>query len=385
MINYGKQFIDNDDIKAVTKILKSKFLTQGPLVNKFEKKLKNFLGSKYCCALSSGTAALHLAGLSSLLGKNDYVITSPISFVATSNSILYSNARPIFVDINKTTYNIDENLVEKKILELKKKNKYIKALIATDFAGNPCNWKRLKTLSKKYNFLLINDNCHALGARYYNDYKYAQKFADIVTHSFHPVKQITTGEGGALLTNNKKIFENAIALRSHGVHKNNKLKKKIGPWYYEMQKLGFNYRLTDFQSALGISQLKKLKNFLKKRTEIAKIYDSEFKKNPYLKIPQSNKFSKHAYHLYPLLINFKKIKKTKKKLFKYFEKRDIFLQVHYIPIHLQPYYKKNFKYKIGDFPVSEKFYSQEVSLPIYYSLKKKDVYKIIRLINNFVR
>ena len=212
MINYGKQYIDNDDIKAVTKILKSKFLTQGPLVNKFEKKLKNLLGSKYCCALSSGTAALHLAGLSSLLGKNDYVITSPISFLATSNAILYSNARPIFVDINETTYNIDENLVEKKILELKKKNKYIKALIATDFAGNPCNWKRLKSLSKKYNFLLINDNCHALGAKYYNDYKYAQKFADIVTHSFHPVKQITTGEGGALLTNNKKIFENAIEL-----------------------------------------------------------------------------------------------------------------------------------------------------------------------------
>ena len=152
-----------------------------------------------------------------------------------------------------------------------------------------------------------------------------------------------------------------------------------------MQKLGFNYRLTDFQSALGISQLKKLKHFLKRRNQIAKIYDSEFKKNPYIKIPQSNKFSKHAYHLYPLLINFKKIKKTKKKLFKYFEKRDIFLQVHYIPIHLQPYYKKNFKYKIGDFPVSEKFYSQEISLPIHYSIKKKDVFKIVKLINNFVK
>jgi len=385
MINYGKQFIDNDDIKAVTNVLKSKFLTQGPLVNKFEKKLKSFLGSKYCCAVSSGTAALHLAGVSSSLNKNDYVITSPISFVATSNSILYSNARPIFVDIDEKTYNIDESLVEKKILELKKKNKHVRAIIATDFAGNPCNWKRLKILSKKYNFLLINDNCHALGARYYNDYKYAQKYSDIVTHSFHPVKQITTGEGGALLTNNKKIFQNAIKLRSHGIYKNNKLRKKIGPWYYEMQKLGFNYRLTDFQSALGISQLKKLKYFLKKRTQIAKIYDTEFKKNPYLKIPQANKFSVHAYHLYPLLINFKKIKKTKKKLFKYFEKKNIFLQVHYIPIHLQPYYKKIFKYKIGDFPISEKFYSQEVSLPIHYSLKKKDVFKIIKLINNFVR
>ncbi len=381
MINYGKQFIDEDDIKVVRKVLKSKFITQGPLVEKFEKKLKIFFGSKYCCAVSSGTAALHLAGLSLSWKKNDYVLTTPISFLATSNSILYSNAKPVFVDIDENTYNIDENLVEKTILKLRKKNKNIKALIATDFAGNPCNWKKLKALSKKYYFFLINDNCHSLGAKYFNDYKYAQKYADIVTQSFHPVKQITTGEGGALLTNNKKIYQKTIQLRSHGVTR----KGVKEPWYYDMQKLGFNYRLTDFQSALGISQLKKIKFFLKKRNQIAKIYNSKFKMNPYLKIPKTNSFSKHAYHLYPLLIDFKKIKKTKIQLFKYFKKNNISLQVHYIPIHLQTFYKRNFKYKNGDFPVSEKFYSQEVSLPIYYSLKKKDIYKIIRLINNFVK
>ena len=380
MINYGKQHIDENDINAVIKILKSKYLTQGPTVKIFEDKLKNYMGAKYCCALSNGTAALHLAGLSLGWKKNDYIITTPLSFLATSNSILYCGAKPIFIDINKDTYNIDENLIEDKIINLKKKKIRIKALIATDFAGNPCNWKKLKHLSKKYNFKLINDNCHALGAKYHNDGKYAQKYADITTHSYHPVKQITTGEGGALFTNDKKIFNKVNILRTHGIIKKN----KKNPWYYEMHSLGFNYRLTDFQSALGISQLKKLKKFIKKRQEIASVYDKCFLNNDLIKTPTVSKFIKHAYHLYPILIDFSKIKKTKKMLFSFLKKNNISLQVHYIPIHLQPYYKKNFGYKLKDFPNVEKFYEQEVSLPIYYSLKKSEILKVARLINKFV-
>ena len=381
MISYGKHYIDSDDINAVVKTLKSKYLTQGPIVKKFENKLKNFMGTKYCCALSNGTAALHLAGLSLGWKKDDYIITTPLSFLATSNSILFCGAKPIFVDINEDTYNIDENLVEKKLFALKNRKIKIKALIATDFAGNPCNWIKLKYLSKKYNFKLINDNCHALGAKYYNNLKYAQRYADIITHSYHPVKQITTGEGGALFTNDKKIFEKVNQLRTHGMIRN----KKNEPWYYEMHEVGYNYRLTDFQSALGISQLKKLKLFLKRRSEIAKIYDKHFLNNDLIKTPRVSKFVKHAYHLYPILINFKKIKKTRKMLFDYLKKNNVSLQVHYIPIHLQPYYKKNFGYRLKNFPNAEKFYEQEISLPIYYSLKKSEILKVSKLINKFIK
>ncbi len=380
MIGYGKQFIDQKDIIAVVKVLKSKNLTQGPTVKKFENKLKKFMGAKYCCALSSGTGALHLAGLALDWSKKDYIITTPISFLATSNSILYCGAKPVFVDIDKDSYNISAELIEKKIKNFKKKKK-IKALIATDFAGNPCDWKKLKKISKKYNFKLINDNCHALGAKYLNDYKYAQKYADIVTHSYHPVKQITTGEGGALFTNDKKVYQKVKQLRTHGVVRN----KKNLPWFYEMKELGYNYRLTDIQSALGISQLKKLKLFLKKRYEISKIYDDGFRNNDFIKTPKVSNSNKHAFHLYPVLIDFKKIKKTKKMFFEYLKKNNILPQVHYIPIYLQPYYKKKFNININEFPNSKKFYEQEVSLPIYYSLKKKEIVKIIKLVNKFVK
>ena len=380
MISYGRQFIDKKDISAVVKVLKSKNLTQGPIVEKFENDLKKFMGSKYCCVLSSGTGALHLTGLTLGWNERDYVITTPISFLATSNAILYSGAKPIFVDIDKDTYNISAELVEKMIKNFKKK-KNIKALIATDFAGNPCDWKKLKKISRKYNFKLINDNCHALGAKYLNDYKYAQKYADIVTHSYHPVKQITTGEGGALFTNDKKIYLKIKQLRAHGVLR----RKKNLPWYYEMTELGYNYRLTDFQSALGISQLKKLKLFLKKRNEISKIYNTGFENNNFIKTPKVFNLNKHAFHLYPILIDFKKIKKTKKMFFNYLKRNNILPQVHYIPIFLQPYYKKKFNININKFPNSKKFYEQEVSLPIYYSLKKNEVLKTISLVNKFVK
>jgi len=385
MISYGRQFLDKKDLSSVLSVLRSGWLTQGPSIKKFEDILKKKFGSRYCCVVTNGTAALHLVGLALNWKKGDIVLGSPLSFVASTNSIIYSGATPDFVDIDKTTYNINIDLLEKKIKFYNNKNKNIAAVIATDYAGHPCDWKRLKFISKKYKFKLINDNCHAIGAQFEKNSHYAVKYADVVTHSYHPVKNITTGEGGAILTNNKIIDKKVRMLRSHGITRDKSImSKNDGPWYYEMRELGFNYRITDFQCALGISQLTKLNKFIKKRKEIAKIYDLNFYNKNIFTTPKVNKNCSHAYHLYPLQINFKN-SFQKKKMFVELLKKKFNLQVHYIPIHLQPYYKKKFGFKKGDYPVVEKFYLKEVSLPIFYSLKKKDIYKVIHLINSFCK
>tara|TARA_B110000014_G_C20069792_1_gene557811 strand:- start:155 stop:1297 length:1143 start_codon:yes stop_codon:yes gene_type:complete len=376
VINYGKQFIDTADINAVVKVLKSSWLTQGPEVKKFEKKLNTFFGSKYSCVVSNGTAALHLTGLALGWKKGDIVLTSALTFLASANCILYSGAKPELIDINVSNYNIDIDKLEKK---LKKISKKVVAIVATDYAGHPCNWIKLKKIAEKYKIKLINDNCHALGAKINKNKKYAIKYADIVTQSYHPVKHVTTGEGGAILSNDKKLIEKVKILRSHGVIK----KKRFDPWYYEMQKLGYNYRLSDLQCALGISQLNKISKFIKRRREIAEIYNKAFSNDLRFKIPSIEKNYTHSYHLYPLQIKFKNLKITKKFLFKKMLKEKINLQVHYIPLHIQPYYKKNFNLKIGDFPSAEIFYKQEVSLPIYYSLKNNEINKVIKCIKKY--
>ena len=384
MIKYGRQFINRDDKKAVLSVLSSDWLTQGPKINEFENSLRKFFGAKHCCVVSSGTAALHLTGLALGWKPGDVVLSSPISFLASSNSIIYSGATPDFVDIDAKTYNIDPDKLEGKIKSYLKKKRKIKAIIATDFAGNPCDWKMLKKISNTYNVRLINDNCHAIGATYQNDKFYATKYADVVTHSYHPVKNITTGEGGAILTNNKRIYDRVKILRSHGIIKQFKKKDfNQGPWFYEMHELGYNYRISDIHCALGISQIKRLRKFVKKREKIAHIYDLNFKSNNNFVIPQVKKNCGHAYHLYPLQINFNK-NKQKKKLFRVLNKKNINLQVHYIPIHLQPFYKKRYGFKKGDFPIAEKFYEKEVSLPIYFSLKTNEIYKVIKNIKSFL-
>ena len=380
MINYGRQYIDANDVREVLKVLKSNFLTQGPKVTKFENALKLYFKAKYCTALSSGTAALHLATLALGWKKNDIVITTPTTFIATSNCILYCGATPMFVDVEKKYFTIDINKLEKKVKLLKKQKKNVVGIIATDFAGHPCDWRGLKKISKRYKISLINDNCHALGAEIDNNKGYAVKYADIVTHSYHPVKNITTGEGGSILTNNKLLDKKIKVLRTHGI---DSMKRKL--WFYEMKELGFNYRISDIQSALGISQLKKLNNFVKKRREIAKIYNKYFCNIKNFWTPSIKINFKHAYHLYPLRIDFKKFSKSKKLLFKYLLKKKINLQVHYIPIHLQPYYKKKFGFRKGDFPISEKFYDEEISLPIYFSLKTSEIKYVANLIINFFK
>ena len=380
MINYGRQYIDSDDVKAVLRVLKSDWLTQGPQIQKFENSLKAYFNSNYCTVLSSGTAALHLAVLTLGWNKEDIIITTPISFLATSNCILYCGATPSFVDIESKYFTIDVEKLEQKIKLFKKREKKIVGIIATDYAGHPCDWKSLRKIADRYGLKLINDNCHALGAQIDNDKGYAVKYADIVTQSYHPVKNITTGEGGSILTNNKHLDKKIKNLRTHGIDQSTR-----GLWSYEMKDLGFNYRISDIQCALGTSQLKKLNVFLKKREKIAKSYNNHFQKVENFFIPKVKKENKHAYHLYPLRIDFNKFGINKKSLFKYLVIKGVKPQVHYIPIHLQQFYRKKFNFKKGDFPISEKFYNEEVSLPIYFSLKESEIDFIATSITNFFR
>ena len=372
MISYGKQSIDQSDIDAVIEVLKSDWLTQGPKVEAFENDLKSYFGSKYACAVSNGTAALHLTGIALGWKEGDIVITSPITFLASANCIVYSGATPDFVDINKKTYTIDPNLVEEKVKYYKSKGLNVKAIIGVDFAGHPCDWKALRSIADRYELQLINDNCHAMGASYFDDKKYAVKYADVVTHSYHPVKQITAGEGGAILTNSKKIDEKVKIYRTHGMEKDSNSSKNSEPWYYEMHELGYNYRLTDFQCALGSSQLRKLDQFIIERNKIANYYSKIFKENLLIKIPKVSEEIKHAFHLYPLLVDFSQLKIRKSLFFLKLESKNIKLQVHYIPVHLQPFYKKNYGFKDSNFPIAKKFYQDEISIPIYPSLTEKN-------------
>ena len=368
MINYGKQSITDDDIKSVIKTLKSDYITQGYKIEEFEKKLNIKFGGKFCAVLNSGTSALYLLGKALNWKKKDIVITTPISFIASSNCIVNNEASPEFVDIDEKTYSIDPNKLEEKL-----KKKKIKAVIAVDYAGHPCDWKSLKYLSVKYNFTLINDACHSMGAEYFSNKKYAIKYADYVTQSFHPVKAFTTGEGGSVISNNKKIIEKIKLMRSHSIIRDT----KKYPWYYKINSPGQNYRITDIQCSLGISQLKKLDKFVTQRQKIAKVYLNELRSDNKFILPFQDKNCKHAYHLFPLQIKFNKIKFNKEQIFKKFLRKGIKLQVHYIPIHLQPYYRRNFTINRKELMIAENFYKREVSVPIFPSLKKIDLLKVI--------
>lgn len=384
MISYGKQTIDQNDKDKVLEALNSDWLTQGSLVEKFENDLKTYFLAKHCTAVSNGTAALHLTGLALGWKPGDIIITSPITFLASANCIIYSGATPDFVDINPITYTIDLNQLEKKLKYYRSRGQNIKAIIGVDYAGHPCHWRELRQLANKYELQLVNDNCHALGASYYDDKGYASKYADVVTQSFHPVKHITTGEGGAILTNNSKVDEKVRRLRSHGMTKSkSSLEKDDGPWYYEMHDIGFNYRITDFQCALGINQLKKLDQFVIKRRKIAELYDKAFAENSILITPSTKNKIIHSYHLYPLRIDFENTEMDKRKFCSMMKKNKVLIQVHYIPVHQQPYYRKNFGFKRNDFPNALNFYEQEVSLPMFPSLSKNNQNSIIDLINQY--
>src|SRR3989339_1647516 len=370
-IPYGRQSITDSDIQSVVKVLKCDFITQGPQVRKFEKALCISTQAKYAVAVSNGTAALHLACLAAGIGKGDEVITSPLTFLASSNCVLYCGGKVVFADIDSQTANIVSSEVEKNI------TKKTKAIIPVHFAGQPCEVDQIRDIGKKYNLIIIEDAAHALGAKYKGSHIGSCKYSDMTTLSFHPLKHITTGEGGAILTNRKDFYENLLMLRSHGATKDNFVNKSEGDWYYEMQMLGFNYRITDIQCALGVSQMKKLGKFVQRRRRIVELYNKAFLDNPYFDIPIEKDHSFSSYHLYPIRVKTNYVH-SRKDIFADLRKNGLGVQVHYFPVYLQPYYRE-LGYRKGLCPIAEQYYSKTISLPLYPKMLNSDVIKVIQV------
>ena len=373
-LSYGRQCIEQDDIGAVVEVLKSDFLTQGPKVKEFEESLASYCGARFAVVFSSGTAALHAAYFAAGLGKGDQIITSPMTFMATSNAALFLGAEPAFVDIEPDTGNIEHSLIEKAITDK------TKAIVPIHFAGHPAELEKIAEIARRHHLLLIEDACHALGATYKNTTIGDCRYSDMTVFSFHPVKSITTAEGGAVLTNREDFYRRLVMFRHHGVTKErdafqNK-EKNLGQWYYEMQYLGYNYRLTDIHSALGISQLRKLDRFIRRRREIIETYNKAFKNNNFFDLPVEKSYAKSAWHLYPIRLK-DDYKANKATIFEGLREKGLGVQVHYIPVHLQPYYRQ-LGYKKGLCPNAEDFYEREISVPLYQSMSAEDVDYVVR-------
>ncbi len=367
-IPYGYQWIDNQDIKEVVKVLRSGWLTQGPKIEEFEKAVAKYSGAKYGVAMSSGTAALQAAYSAAGIGFGDEVITTPLTFVGTANAIVHCQGTPIFADVGESTLNINPEEIEKKITER------TKAIVTVDFAGHPCDYDRIKTIAKKHNLLMIEDACHSLGSLYKN--KKIGSLADMTVFSFHPVKIISTGEGGVVVTNNKNFYEKLKTFRHHQIVK----KPRKGDWYYEIEKPGYNFRITDFQCALGISQLKKIDKFIKRRRNIVAEYDEAFKNIKEIVTPKEKEYVKSAWHIYTIQLE----KLDRKKIFEQLRKQGIGVQVHYLPLHLQPFYRKKFGYKKGDFPIAERYYERAITLPLFPKMTEDDINKVIRIVKKII-
>lgn len=377
LINFKQHATDQTDLNIIKNALFSNQITQGKFVKKFEETLTKKYGSKYAIAVNNGTSALILALKSLKLKKGSQIITTPITFLSTATCIILNNYKPIFCDIDTETYTLNINLVEKKL----KKNNKIKAIIAVDYAGHPCDWGFINYLKKKYGVITINDNCHALGSKIQNNEKYAALYADLVTQSFHPTKHFTTGEGGAILTNNNIFYKELIELRNNGIIRNHQNSKKNGLWHYQVKHLSQNYRISDLNCALGISQLKKINKFVKHRRHIAEYYNKNFMNIKNIIIPNVKKEIYHSYHLYPIQINFKKFKISKKEFFIRMKKMKILLQVHYIPLYKHQIFKKyNFKILKN----SELFYKNTISLPINYNIQIKNCKYIVNSIKKIL-
>jgi UDP-4-amino-4,6-dideoxy-N-acetyl-beta-L-altrosamine transaminase len=380
-IPYGKQAISDDDINAVIIALKSEFLTQGPQIKDFENAFANYIGVKYAVAVSNGTAALHLCTMALDVNKQTNVITTPITFAASANCVLYCGGSIHFADIEKDSYLIDLNKVED-LLRSQPKGFY-HGLIPVDFAGKAVDLEKCKVLTEKYNLWIIEDACHAPGG-YFVDSKGIKQmcgnsaYADLAIFSFHPVKHIACGEGGMITTNDESLYKKLLLYRTHGITKDASLMvENHGGWYYEMQELGYNYRLTDFQAALGSSQLKRADRGLERRRQIAKNYFDAFKDDENI-IGQSGFVEGHAYHLYIIEV------KDRLSLYNHLKANNIFSQVHYIPVHTLPYYKGK-GWKNGDFPVSENYYRHCLSLPMFPTLTQEEQQFVIDKIKEFYK
>jgi UDP-4-amino-4,6-dideoxy-N-acetyl-beta-L-altrosamine transaminase len=372
-IPYGRQYIDNKDIKAVVDVLRSDYLTQGSKVEEFEEAICDYTGSEYCVAVANGTAALHLAVAALELNIGGEGIVPPITFVATANSLVYNRITPVFADINPNTGNIEPEEVKKRI------NKSTQILIPVHFAGQTADMKALFNIARLENIRVIEDASHAIGSKYTTGEKVgSNRYSDLTTFSFHPVKTITTGEGGAITTNNNSIYRRLRLLRSHGITKDaNEMTRCPGPWYYEMNTLGYNYRLTDIQAVLGISQLKKLDYFVKRRREIITRYIEAFRDLDWINPLEERNGAYNALHIFVVLIDFDKIGLSRKKVMNRLKAKGINTQVHYIPVHLHPYYRKEFGTKAGDCPNAEYYYERCLTLPLYPMLSDEEQDMII--------
>lgn len=372
-IPYGRQSINEQDIEAVVNVLKSDYLTTGPKIAEFERKVADYTGAKYAVAIANGTAALHAACYAAGIGEGDEVITTPITFAASSNCVLYCGGTPVFADINPETYNISSVDIERKITSK------TKAIIAVHFTGQPCEMDQIHEIADKHNLIVIEDGAHALGAVYKG--KRVGALSDMTTFSFHPVKHITTGEGGMILTDNPKLYERLKLFRTHGItREKNLLTKNDGPWYYEQLDLGFNYRITDIQCALGTSQMDRLPEFLEKRKKIAEQYNEAFAGNNQIQLPYQKEGCDNAWHLYVIRVK----NGNRKEVFEKLRAAGIGVNVHYIPVYQHPYYRSH-GYAQVICPNAEEYYKECISLPMYPDLKEEEQEYVIKKVLEYVR
>lgn len=385
MIYYGKQSISEEDVKAVEAVLRSDFLTQGPAIESFERKVADYCGAKYAVAVCNATAALHIACLSAGLGEADCLWTSPITFVASANCGRYCGADVDFVDIDEKTYNMSVTALEEKLCRARKANKLPKVVIPVHLAGQSCDMVRIKELSEEYGFTIIEDASHAVGADYLETKVGSCAFSDMTVFSFHPVKIVTTGEGGMVLTNNRELYENLKIYRSHGITRDpaRMTYASDGPWYYQQLTLGYNYRMTDIQAALGASQMTRLDTFVARRRELAARYDELLRGLP-LVTPHVMEGANPSWHIYVVRAAFSQIGKTKQQIFEEMREHGIVLNLHYIPVHRQPYYEK-LGFRQGDFPQSEKYYEEAFTLPLYYDLTNDEQDQIVEALKTIFR
>lgn len=373
-IFYGRQWVDEDDVKAVAEVLRSDYLTCGPKIGELEKTLADYTGAKYAVAVSNGTAALHCACLAAGIGAGDEVITTPITFAASANCALYCGARPVFADINPETYNIDPESIKAHITDK------TKAVVAVDFTGQAVEYEEMRAICDEYGLVFIEDAAHSLGTSYNG--KKVGSLADMTTFSFHPVKTVTGGEGGAILTNDQEYYNKLVLFHAHGITHDEVLMEEApheGPWYYEQVALGYNYRITDFQAALIMSQMKKLDGFIARRKAIVKAYNEAFENVPGLILQKEIPESDTCRHLYIIQLDFEKLNCTRREFFDAMSAENVQCQIHYVPVYWFPYYK-HLGYEKGLCPIAEKTYSGIMSIPLYPKMTDDDVQDVIKAV-----
>lgn len=372
-IPYGKQCIDEDDINEVVKVLRSDWITSGPKIKEFEDAICSYIGCKHCVVVNSGTSALDIAVQALGLPEGSEVITTPFTFAATSNALIYNGIKPVFADITKDTFNISPEDVKRKI------TKNTKAIIYVDFAGHPCDISELRKIADEYGLYLIEDACHAIGAEY-NGVKVGN-LADLTIFSFHPVKHITTGEGGAVVTENEELYKLMSLLRTHGIDRD--ARERYGPeasWAYDMKYLGRNYRMTDIQAALGISQLTKLDRFIESRSELASLYSSMLSNVDFVTTPHTKNGVRHAWHIYTILLDDSI---NRDEFFKYMRNSNIGVNLHYIPVYRHSYYRNNFDMKYEDFPVAEEIFRRIITIPLYPNMDSTQLEYVVKTIKEY--